>query len=44
VVAGKGIGASPVNAVKGSMTLVHVEPATDMKFCAIDSPDCEACQ
>ena len=20
------------------------EPATDMKFCAIDNPDCEACQ
>jgi ribonucleoside-diphosphate reductase alpha chain len=20
------------------------EPATDVKFCAIDNPDCEACQ
>ncbi len=27
-----------------AMTLNHVEPATDMKFCAIDDPDCEACQ
>ena len=21
-----------------------LEPATDVKFCAIDNPDCEACQ
>ncbi|HEY4081337.1 MAG TPA: ribonucleoside-diphosphate reductase subunit alpha [Burkholderiaceae bacterium] len=31
-------------AVDASMTVSHVEPATDMKFCAIDDPDCEACQ
>jgi ribonucleoside-diphosphate reductase alpha chain len=27
-----------------SMSLGHVDPATDMKYCAIDNPDCEACQ
>jgi ribonucleoside-diphosphate reductase alpha chain len=27
-----------------AMSVSHVEPATDMKFCAIDNPDCEACQ
>ena len=27
-----------------SMTLNTVEPASDVKFCAIDNPDCEACQ
>ena len=30
--------------VDASMSLNHVDPATDMKFCAIDNPDCEACQ
>jgi ribonucleoside-diphosphate reductase alpha chain len=30
--------------VDASMSVSHVEPATDMKFCAIDNPDCEACQ
>ncbi|MDP9045535.1 MAG: ribonucleoside-diphosphate reductase subunit alpha [Pseudomonadota bacterium] len=25
-------------------SLAHVDPATDVKFCAIDDPDCEACQ
>ena len=25
-------------------TLAHTEPATDVKFCSIDDPDCEACQ
>ena len=30
--------------VDGANTLAHVDPATDMKFCAIDNPDCEACQ
>jgi ribonucleoside-diphosphate reductase alpha chain len=24
--------------------IAAIEPATDMKFCAIDDPDCEACQ
>ena len=33
-----------VAAVDASMSLSHVEPATDMKFCAIDDPACEACQ
>ncbi len=31
-------------AITAAMTLNHVDPATDMKFCAIDNPDCEACQ
>ena len=25
-------------------TAAATEPATDMKFCSIDNPDCEACQ
>ena len=33
--------AAPIDA---AMSLNHVDPATDMKFCAIDNPDCEACQ
>jgi ribonucleoside-diphosphate reductase alpha chain len=31
-------------ALDAAMSLNHVDPATDMKFCAIDDPDCEACQ
>ena len=31
-------------AADASMSLGHVDPATDMKFCAIDDPGCEACQ
>ncbi|MES1163492.1 MAG: ribonucleoside-diphosphate reductase subunit alpha, partial [Rhizobacter sp.] len=31
-------------AIDAAMSVSHVEPATDMKFCAIDNPDCEACQ
>ena len=27
-----------------SMRLAHVAPASDVKFCAIDDPGCEACQ
>ena len=27
-----------------ALTLSSVEPASDMKFCAISDPDCEACQ
>ena len=30
--------------VDAALSLNHVDPATDMKFCAIDNPDCEACQ
>jgi ribonucleoside-diphosphate reductase alpha chain len=39
-------GASSMTAktVDAAMSVSHVEPATDMKFCAIDNPDCEACQ
>ena len=36
--------ANSVAAVDASMSLNHVDPATDMKFCAIDDPGCEACQ
>jgi len=35
---------SMTKAVDAAMSVSHVEPATDMKFCAIDNPDCEACQ
>ncbi len=31
-------------AIDATMSLEHVDPATDMKFCAIDDPGCEACQ
>ena len=27
-----------------SNSVLSSEPATDIKFCAIDTPDCEACQ
>jgi ribonucleoside-diphosphate reductase alpha chain len=30
--------------VDAAMGLSQVDPATDMKFCAIDNPECEACQ
>jgi ribonucleoside-diphosphate reductase alpha chain len=30
--------------VDAFLSVGHVEPASDMKFCAIDNPDCEACQ
>ena len=36
--------ASSASAFDASMTLSSVEPASDVKFCAIDNPDCEACQ
>ena len=38
------VAASAQAAVDSAMSLNHVDPATDMKFCAIDDPDCEACQ
>jgi ribonucleoside-diphosphate reductase alpha chain len=31
-------------AAKAQMAAASSEPATDMKFCAIDDPTCEACQ
>ena len=40
----KSSASSGVAALDASMSLNHVDPATDMKFCAIDNPDCEACQ
>ena len=42
--AARSTAAASVAAVDSSMSLNHVDPATDMKFCAIDNPDCEACQ
>ena len=44
VLATKNVAAGGVAAVDAAMSLSHVDPATDMKFCAIDDPDCEACQ
>jgi len=42
-------GAAPVSAAAKSVapTLAAIdveEPASDIKFCALDNPDCEACQ
>jgi ribonucleoside-diphosphate reductase alpha chain len=39
--AGAGAGVAKLDA---AMSLAYVDPASDMKFCAIDDPDCEACQ
>jgi ribonucleoside-diphosphate reductase alpha chain len=39
--------AGAMNAVSssgGGVSAAAAEPATDMKFCSIDDPDCEACQ
>ena len=33
-----------VSSAAAVSTLAHTEPATDVKFCSIDDPDCEACQ
>jgi ribonucleoside-diphosphate reductase alpha chain len=38
------VAASRTASLDASTSLSHVDPATDMKFCAIDNPDCEACQ
>ncbi len=35
---------APVAAAASSASVAAVEPATDIKFCAIDDPGCEACQ
>ena len=35
---------STASSIDSSMTLSSVEPASDVKFCAIDNPECEACQ
>jgi ribonucleoside-diphosphate reductase alpha chain len=44
--AGGGLSAAPeVSApVQASATQEEMTPATDIKFCSIDNPDCEACQ
>jgi len=33
-----------VSSAEAVSTLALSEPATDVKFCSIDNPDCEACQ
>jgi len=44
------VAAGSHNAVSSSQVsaaasaLASAEPATDIKFCSIDNPDCEACQ
>ncbi len=39
-----GAQAASVNVSVGAGALASSEPASDVKFCAIDDPDCEACQ
>ena len=41
--ASSGIAAAPVNTAPAAEPSLG-EPATDIKFCSIDNPDCEACQ
>jgi ribonucleoside-diphosphate reductase alpha chain len=43
---GSGVGAADKSAARSSahFSASASEPATDMKFCAIDDPTCEACQ
>jgi len=36
--------ASSASAVSAAVSPASSEPATDVKFCSIDNPDCEACQ
>ena len=44
--AGGGMSAAPEVAapVQASAPQEDMTPATDIKFCSIDNPDCEACQ
>lgn len=44
--AGGGLNAASQQAAApvASATAMQAEPATDIKFCSIDNPDCEACQ
>ena len=37
-------GASGLAAVQAAPLTLPAEPASDIKFCSIDTPDCEACQ
>jgi ribonucleoside-diphosphate reductase alpha chain len=37
-------GAGAASAAGGASAAPVAEPATDIKFCSIDNPDCEACQ
>jgi len=43
---GGGVSAAPEASVaqQASASQVDATPATDIKFCSIDNPDCEACQ
>jgi ribonucleoside-diphosphate reductase alpha chain len=36
--------AAPAAAVAGAAAASDTDPASDIKFCSIDDPDCEACQ
>ncbi|WP_077033245.1 ribonucleoside-diphosphate reductase subunit alpha [Pelomonas sp. KK5] len=42
--AGSSMLSAPVAAVEAAPAVDEALPATDMKFCSIDNPDCEACQ
>ena len=46
VASGGGVGGvdAVAAAARAQLEVASSEPATDMKFCAIDDPDCEACQ
>jgi len=41
---GMGAGASGAAAVASAPTEAMAAPASDVKFCSIDNPECEACQ
>jgi len=41
---GSAITMSPVEAAPSAVETADALPATDIKFCSIDNPDCEACQ
>ena len=32
------------SSISAANSILSSEPATDIKYCAIDNPDCEACQ
>ncbi|NRF66671.1 ribonucleoside-diphosphate reductase subunit alpha [Aquincola sp. S2] len=36
--------AAPIAAAAAAATMIDETPASDIKFCSIDNPDCEACQ
>jgi ribonucleoside-diphosphate reductase alpha chain len=44
VASGGGVSSAAATAAMHSVAPTEVEAATDIKFCAIDDPSCEACQ